>query len=72
MADYSGESARNACEAILKAGKNEKYNIPVKGFILESSGFWKENGKWVAYDNSTYDCWVEEFSTRKEARTWCE
>jgi hypothetical protein len=26
--------------------------------------------KWIAYDNTTGDCWVEEFKTRKEAKDW--
>ena len=27
--------------------------------------------KWIAYDNTTGDCWVEEFKTRREAREYC-
>lgn len=30
----------------------------------------KENNKFVAIDNSTGDCWVEEFKTEKEAQDW--
>lgn len=34
-------------------------------------GYYKNaNGIWTAWDNSTADCWVEDFKTRKEAIEW--
>ena len=30
----------------------------------------KKNNKFVAIDNSTGDCWVEEFKSEKEAKDW--
>ena len=34
-------------------------------------GYYKNaDGIWTAWDNSTADCWVEDFKTRKEAIEW--
>lgn len=34
-------------------------------------GYYKNaDGIWTAWDNSTGDCWVEDFKTRKEAIEW--
>ena len=30
----------------------------------------KENGKWVAVDNSTGDVWTEEFPQKRQAIRW--
>ncbi len=64
MTTYKGQEAKIVCELILA---NDDYNTPLDGYDHQSAGFWKENDKWIAYDNRTGDCWVEEFSTRKEA-----
>lgn len=32
--------------------------------------FQDEGGKWVAWDNSTCDCWVEEFDTEEQAERY--
>ena len=34
-------------------------------------GFFYEKPKFVAFDNSSNDCWVEEFKTETGARKWC-
>lgn len=31
-----------------------------------------ENGVWVAVDNSTKDCWVEEFDDKQKAIDWLD
>jgi len=72
---YTGSEAQRACNAILEANRDfssdsVKYNKPVDGIDILSAGYWEEDGKWIAYDNSTYDCWVEEFKTKKEARLY--
>jgi hypothetical protein len=33
--------------------------------------FPREQDVWVAYDNTSGDCWVEEFKTEKEAKKYC-
>jgi len=34
-------------------------------------GYYKNaDGIWTAWDNSTGDCWVEDFKTKKEAVEW--
>lgn len=32
--------------------------------------FQDEGGRWVAWDNSTCDCWVEEFDTEEQAERY--
>lgn len=32
-------------------------------WISQTSGYYFNDGKWVVFDNSTGDCWVEEFNT---------
>ena len=51
---------------------NDNYDTPLKGFDHLSAGYWKEDGKWIAYDNTTGDCWVEEFETRRQAAQYAE
>lgn len=72
---YQGSVAQQACQAILAANSNNamyhtKYDQPVEGINIKSAGFWEEDGKWIAYDNSTFDCWVEEFDNKKDARVY--
>ena len=72
---YQGSVAQQACHAILAANSNNaldhtKYDQPVEGINIKSAGFWEEDGKWIAYDNSSYDCWVEEFDNKKDARVY--
>lgn len=64
---YTGQEAKKVCEAILS---NEDYDTPIPGYDHLSSGYWKECGKWIAYDNTTGDCWMEEFDTLKEAKQY--
>ena len=72
---YQGSVAQQACQAILAANINNalghtKYDQPVEGINIKSAGFWEEDGKWIAYDNSTYNCWVEEFDNMKDAMVY--
>lgn len=36
------------------------------------SGYFLEGNVWIAFDNSTEDCWVEEFKTEEMAICWIE
>ena len=68
MKIYEGEEAYKVCNMILANGG---YSTPIEGYDVFSAGFWREGDKWMAYDNTTGDCWVEEFKTRKEAKEYC-
>lgn len=63
---YVGDLARQTCNSILKDGNYTQSDFG----SARSKGYWKEDGRWIAYDNTTFDCWVEEFATRKEAKEW--
>lgn len=72
---FTGEKAHEVCNKILAAYNPESdqfsgYSRPENDTEVCSVGYWKEGDTWVAYDNSTYDCWVEEFATKKEASVW--
>lgn len=66
---YKGKDAKKVCGMILA---NENYDTPLNGYDCNSAGYWKENGKWIAYDNTTGDCWIEEFKRRCEASKYVE
>lgn len=67
---YTGEEAKTVCNMILN---NTDWTAPLKGYDSISKGYWKEGpDRWVAYDNTDGDCWVEEFRTRKEAIKYIE
>jgi len=34
------------------------------------SGYYQENGAWVAFDNTNHHCWVEEFATEALAKEY--
>lgn len=36
------------------------------------SGYFKEEGQFVTFDNTRGECFVEEFSTKEEAIDWCK
>ena len=36
----------------------------------EGKFYCEDNGVWVGCDNSTNDCWVEEFKTEADVRKW--
>ncbi len=44
-----------------KKGKYTKYPICT---------YYKSKDKYIAMDNRTNDCWVEEFKTKKQAKAW--
>lgn len=74
---YTGMQAKLICNRILDEGYNEetgKYDLPVLEYhnTLDATGYWKEEGVWVAFDNKTGDCWVEEFRSEAKARRWCD
>lgn len=40
--------------------------------ILPITFYFTEGSKFIAVDNTTCDCWVEEFDTPEEAIKWCK
>jgi hypothetical protein len=64
---YEGKEALELVGQILES-LNEKGR-----YLLHSGdmGYYKNaDGTWTAWDNSTADCWVEDFKTHKEAKEW--
>lgn len=58
---YRGKFAKDILNSTLK---NLKSNY--------SKGYFFEDKTWVAFDNSTKNCWVEEFSSEEMAICWLE
>lgn len=48
---------------ILALNLFENANIRLKGY-------YRDNGIWIAFDNFSGDCWVEEFSKEEQAIAW--
>lgn len=47
------------------------YDIETKKFPLNNiKGYFKHTNYYVAFDNSTRDCWVEEFEDEDSANKW--
>ena len=72
----AGEDARNACHEILASVQDDGNSVHYPAMI-GTVGFFPEktrDGKnvYTAFDNSSGDCWVEDFSTQVAARSWCE
>ena len=66
---YEGKEAQELVGQILES-LNEKGRYPLHSGDM---GYYKNaDGIWTAWDNSTADCWVEDFKTRKEAIEWLE
>ena len=57
-------TGRFAKMTLEKLFKNREYN--------NSRGYFLENNKFIAYDNSTFNCWVEEFLKEEHAVCWLE
>lgn len=78
---YYGEVAQRICNYILThAIEHESHREGQRGMLLWDSwteypkpyvnGYFEEEGKWVAFDNTTGDCWVEDFDTEDQARLY--
>lgn len=58
---YIGKTANNILQKNLKNRKNNK-----------CCGCFLNKNIWIAFDNSTENCWVEEFKTEEMAICWLE
>jgi len=66
----TGKKAKSTLDGILAEAEGTPYPAPYV------TGYFKEKGprpeiEYVAFDNTTRDCWVEEFETAEEAAAWC-
>lgn len=57
----NGEAAKNTLQNILN---NRSFSL--------SKGYFQDNKIWIGFDNSTKDCWVEEFNNEDLAICWLE
>lgn len=60
-----GIEAKEALEQLLLDGNCTPFPKPYV------TGYYKSDNVFVAFDNTTADCWTEEFSSDKEALDWC-
>ena len=65
-----GEEAKKVLGEILESErKSRSLTFPAH---TGATGFFYEKPKFVAFDNSSNDCWVEEFRTATGAKKWCQ
>lgn len=67
MKDFlKGEEAEKMCRKIL----DHWYIDGTYNLFLGTKGWFKDGKTYVAFDNTTGDCWIEEFSNEKSAERW--
>ena len=65
----TGEEAQKVLGEILESERRSRsLTFPAH---TGAQGYFRDGGKIVAFDNSTNDCWVEEFRTKRGAEKWC-
>ena len=66
----TGNEAQKVLGEILESErKNSSLTFPAH---TGARGYFYEKPKFVAFDNSSNDCWVEEFRTKLGAEKWCQ
>ena len=66
----TGKEAQKVLGEILESErKNRTLSFPAH---TGARGYFYEKPKFVAFDNSSNDCWVEEFRTKLGAEKWCQ
>jgi len=64
---YTGQEAHDIVIDILASQEGCQYPAH-----QGARGYYKnELSTWSAFDNTTMDCWREDFSSEEEARAWC-
>lgn len=65
---YTHDKAEEIVGIILESKDDTDHYPAYEG----DAGYYqdKKTGKWVAFDNITCDCWIEEFDSEKEALKW--
>ena len=65
----TGEEAQKVLGEILESERRSRsLTYPAH---TGAQGYFRDGAKYVAFDNSTNDCWVEEFRTKTGAEKWC-
>lgn len=65
----TGEEAQKILGEILESERRSRsLTFPAH---TGAQGYFRDGAKYVAFDNSTNDCWVEEFRTKIGAEKWC-
>ena len=65
----TGEEAQKVLGEILESERRSRsLTFPAH---TGAQGYFRDGAKYVAFDNSTNDCWVEEFRTKTGAEKWC-
>lgn len=64
---YSGLGAQELCHEILE-GEALDGRYPLH--VGDCGVFPNDVGSWTAFDNTSGDCWVEDFKTEREAIEW--
>ena len=65
----TGEEAQKVLGEILESERRSRsLTFPAH---TGAQGYFRDGAKYVAFDNSTNDCWVEEFRTKIGAEKWC-
>lgn len=66
---YKGQEAERICQEII-----DNYNWEAQKYYNHygACGYFQdqETKHWVAFDNSTGDCWMEEFIGMSSAKRW--
>ena len=66
----TGKEAQKVLGEILESERRSRsLNFPAH---TGARGYFYEKPKFVAFDNSSNDCWVEEFRTKLGAEKWCQ
>ena len=76
---YKGTEAETILGKILESQQDlwlPQYNEPDVCYPLHigATGYYQDSktNRWVAFDNTTGDCWIEEFDTSRKASMWCD
>lgn len=65
----TGEDAQKVLGEILESERRSRsLTFPAH---TGAQGYFRDGAKYVAFDNRTNDCWVEEFRTKTGAEKWC-
>lgn len=67
MKILTGNDAEHILTEILDGFNIDTHKFP-EPYV---TGFYKDGNVYIAFDNLTKNCWVEEFKTARAARRWC-
>lgn len=64
----TGTEAKEKLKALLETEEYGAYGIGKKDQV---AGYYQEGEVYAAFDNTTNNCWTEEFSTEENAIKFC-